>query len=471
MDGFVGRRRYLDLLRTQLPQAGQAGARGKALLLRGRRRVGKTRLVEAFVAQADVPSVFFTASGQPDSIERGLFAEAVASSTLPRKHDYGEDVPATWEDALRRLTDILPDSPSVVVFDELPYVMANNPHFEGTLQKVFDRYLSRKPVLLIAIGSNEAVMRALDAHDRPFHGRATPLEISPLNPHDVAEYRQCSAPDAIDAWLLTGGMPLIVTDWAPDESREEYLRRALGTPLSALVVTGERALTAEIAADPGQRAVIHALRSKSVAFTTLGSITGLASSTLDRTLTSLTATGAIVGERPYSTATSKLRHYRIKDPYLGFWLEYVQPYAAEIDRGRGDLTARRATTGWLAWRGRAVEPLVRESLLRSELCVDTVNADTPIAHVGSYWTRNYRVEVDLVAGDRHPVAQQVQVLGSIKWRSSSRWSDADAAHLHQAAAVVPGGNAATLLAVTPEPVPLPAEVKGFTAADILAAWA
>ena len=56
---------------------------GRCLLIRGRRRIGKSSLVEAFVDRADVPAVFFTASGAADDIELETFAEAVATMLGP----------------------------------------------------------------------------------------------------------------------------------------------------------------------------------------------------------------------------------------------------------------------------------------------------------------------------------------------------------------------------------------------------
>jgi hypothetical protein len=66
MDGFVGRTRELDLLNgllTAVEAGGRTGRPGKALLIRGRRRVGKSRLVEEFVERSGRPHVFFTAIG------------------------------------------------------------------------------------------------------------------------------------------------------------------------------------------------------------------------------------------------------------------------------------------------------------------------------------------------------------------------------------------------------------------------
>jgi hypothetical protein len=55
----------------------------------------------------------------------------------------------------------------VVVLDEMPHLIKTDPGFEGTLQKIFDRELSRRPVLLICVGSDLALMEALNEYGRP----------------------------------------------------------------------------------------------------------------------------------------------------------------------------------------------------------------------------------------------------------------------------------------------------------------
>jgi hypothetical protein len=67
-----------------------------------------------------------------------------------------------------RASSLPDDQPSVVVLDEMPYLIRTDPGFEGTLQKVFDRELSRKPVLLIGIGSDLAMLEALNEYGRPW---------------------------------------------------------------------------------------------------------------------------------------------------------------------------------------------------------------------------------------------------------------------------------------------------------------
>jgi AAA+ ATPase superfamily predicted ATPase len=179
--------------------------------MRGRRRVGKSRLAETFVERAQVPTLYFTASRQgADELE--LFAEEALASRFRGAELFAGIVPDTWDAALRLLHQVLPaDEPTVIVIDEFPYLIEKDPSIEATLQKQWDRLLSRKPVLLILVGSDLAMMEALNTHGRAFFQRGTEMVVPPMSPKETAEIVGIgSAADAFDAYLLTGGLP-----WAP----------------------------------------------------------------------------------------------------------------------------------------------------------------------------------------------------------------------------------------------------------------
>ena len=87
MAGFVGRARELKLLAdlsATVASNSRTGRPGKTLLIRGRRRVGKSRLVEEFVERSNLPSVYFTAVGGSKTQDLAGFTAAVAESTLPQ---------------------------------------------------------------------------------------------------------------------------------------------------------------------------------------------------------------------------------------------------------------------------------------------------------------------------------------------------------------------------------------------------
>lgn len=447
MDGFVGRDRELAALERMLQRAargGPGGRPGRALLMRGRRRVGKSRLVEEFVERAGVPYLYFTASAQPTvGADLRLFVEAALSSSLPDIAVFEEQAPQTWDAALRLLAASLPaDRATVIILDEMPYLIATDPGFEGTLQKLFDRELSRRPVLLICIGSDLAMMEALNAYGRPFHQRATEMVVPPLSPADVLEMLAVPAADAFDAYLVSGGLPLILDEWPAGATVMDYLADALRDPTSALLVSGERALAAEFPLESQARLVLGAIGAGERAYSLIARATGgISPASLGRALQLLAAKRLVEVTAPLSTRPSRETRYAVADPYLRFWLSFVGPYLPEIERGRGDLTLARVRRSWTSWRGRAIEPVVRESMRR--LPGDQLPAGTTV--IGGYWTRTNDPEVDIVGADREPVAKTVTMVGSVKWQERRPFDDHDLARLVLHRSQVPGADETTPL--------------------------
>lgn len=66
-------------------------------------------------------------------------------------------------------------------------------------QKVWDHAFQKAPVLVIAIGSDEAMMDALTDYRRPLYDRAREMVIHPLTPAEVAEMLELPPADALDA--------------------------------------------------------------------------------------------------------------------------------------------------------------------------------------------------------------------------------------------------------------------------------
>lgn len=420
---FVGRHRELEILRDELNHVRKADddRPGRCLLIRGRRRVGKSRLIEIFAERSEVPFLYFTATGASAEADLAQFHQDTIESTLPGRELLAAARPANWNDALRLLAAALPDEgPSIVVLDELPYLMDDGYAFEGTLQRSWDRYLSRKPVLFILIGSDLSMMEALNNYDRPFHQRGREMVIGPMNPLDLSTMLGLPAADAFDAALVTGGLPLICTDWQPGQDLWQFLADSLTNPTSPLLVSAERSLAAEFPGHTQATTVLAAIGSGERTFTNIGKAAGdIGATPLNRSLATLTDKRIVAAELPLSTRPSKERRYRITDPYLRFWLRFLGPAMPEIERGRGDLTLDRIRRDWTTWRGRAVEPLIRDALARR--LPDNHLPAAPA--IGGYWTRGNEGEIDIVGADREPIARQLLFVGSIKWLERSTFDD------------------------------------------------
>jgi uncharacterized protein len=434
------------------------------VLIRGRRRVGKSRLVEEFLRTADVSSVFFTASRKPDR-QLARFAAEISESNLPDAHLYAA-TPQTWDAALALLANVLPDQPSIVVIDELPYLLETDPGLEAILQNCWDRHLKKKPVLLLLVGSDLARMEALDQYGRAFHRRGTELVVPPFSPAEIATMVDLAAADAIDAFLVTGGLPLVLDEWPAGTSLNDYLRDALARSTSALIVSAERALAAEFPAEGQARRVLGAVGSART-FSTIQRVAGgLTATSLNRSLDLLTSKRVIARDVPLSEKPSKEARYRIADPYQRFWLRFIGPHLSEIERGRSDLVLARIEQNWTKWRDQAVEPVVREALER--LLPDERFPDAE--KVGGFWTRTNDITIDLVGADRSPVARRTAFVGSIKWREGAPFDQSDVAVLTAHSSQLPGASDSTLLVgVSRSDFSATGLDAQFTPADLLSA--
>jgi len=447
MDGFVGRQTELaalDRMLARVAAGGRAGRPGRALLVRGRRRVGKSRLVEEFVERSGLPHLYFTASAlTSSSADVQMFVEAGRTSSLPGADLFAGQSPQGWDAALNLLARALPtDRPSVVILDEMPYLIENDHGFEGTLQKLFDRELARLPVLLIGIGSDLAMMEALNGYGRPFHQRATEMVVLPLNPRNVADMLALPAAGAFDAYLVSGGLPLILDEWPRGASVSEYLSEIVADPTSALLVSGERALAAEFPPESQARRVLAAIGAGERTYSMVSRASGLPQASLSRALELLITKRVVQAQTPLYTRPSLDSRYTVADPHLRFWLAFLGPYLHEIERGRGDLTLARITTSWTAWRGRAIEGVIREALRRLP---ERLPGDT--REIGGYWTRSNDPEIDLVGADREPIAKTITFVGSIKWQETRPFDSHDLGRLLRHRDQLPGAEAETPLLV------------------------
>lgn len=185
------------------------------------------------------------------------------------------------------------------------------------------------------------------------------------------------------------------------------------------------------------RAILETVGTGERTFSNIATKTGsgLLPGTLAPILTNLAAKRVIATDLPLSTVPdTKNKRYRISDPYLRFWLAFLRRAIADSERGRPDLALRRIERSWTAWRGRAVEPVIRQTL--SRVLPDDRWPDTE--EIGSWWNRRNNPEIDLVGADRGPVARDVHFVGSIKWYDNRLFDQRDHEELVRGAAFVPG---------------------------------
>ncbi len=477
MRQFVGRADLLARIDREWAAVREEGE-GRMITIRGRRRVGKTWLVEEFIERAAPPSVFFAASRQTEDRELALFAQALAQSSLPSKDHAAGVTFATWQAALTGAAGAADRArPSVIVLDEFPYLLgdtaASRDAVLGAVQTAWDRTLSKQPVLLILVGSDQAMMETITAPRQPLHQRPSrELFVPPLNPAEAAALSSLTGADALDSYLVTGGFPKVVRATS-GRSLADFLPDQLAEDGTALVATGRLILDAEFGSNSQARSILSVLGEGLRRRSDVSRETGIDAANIKRPLDFLGAEKRVVeGRRPLSTAASRDTRYEIVDPFLRFYMRFIDRYRGEIERGRGRVVASLILRDWSTYRGKAIESIVRRSL--EEMIPDARLGDAMA--VGAYWTADHATEVDLVGADRRdPPAGRVSFIGSIKWLGARKVTRADHAALLRSAARVPGADPATTRTVAVSRLGADADATRLfdvvlDADDVLAAW-
>ena len=283
------------------------------------------------------------------------------------------------------------------------------------------------------------MMERLTAYDRPFFGRADNLLLGPLNPAEVGSALELAAIDAIDAHLVTGGLPGIVRAWPSGVKALEFMEVECEDPASPMFGVPEAALLAEFPMPDVTRRVIEAVGGENRTHAKIASdagtrVGGVPSGTLSPILQRLVAEKRVLAvDEPLSTRPGKPPLYRVADSSLRFHLAMGRAALQWTLRGRPSSAVALVQRRWQTWRGRAVEPVIRQALERA---ADSTPWPDAVA-VGGWWNRSFDPEIDIVGADRSPVATQVYYAGSVKWLNRP-FDGRDLADLQKGAMSIPG---------------------------------
>ena len=155
------------------------------LILYGRRRVGKTRLLTHWMGRHAQQAIYWVAEptsalDQLRSFSQTLFNYSQPDVPAPLEFSY-----ATWEQALQQAAALAKEQRLALFIDEVTYLLDVMPSWPGVLQKMWDHHLSKTNLILALSGSQMGLMQNLLAYEAPLYGRAAAqIKLPPL-PFDV----------------------------------------------------------------------------------------------------------------------------------------------------------------------------------------------------------------------------------------------------------------------------------------------
>jgi hypothetical protein len=452
---FVNRRDELDALERWWER------RGSALgLVWGRRRVGKTALLEEFAH--DKRTIFHTGAGRPAGDELRLLSEAAAQSVGFGARDLGDRPFANWDDALDSLAAAATRERLLLVIDELPDLVGVSPELPGVLRAFWDRVRATTKLRILLCGSAVRTMEAIQEERAPLYGRFDlSLLLHPFRPHEAAEMLKGLDPsDRALVWGIVGGVPLYLDWWDTGRSVRQNLLLLACTPGGRLLDEGRLVLATE--GDLGGLGGL-ALRAIAAGRTRHNEIEQAIRAEPTRVLERLIELRLVerlvpVTENP---ARTRRRIYRIADNFLAFWLGVLDRHRSAISRGLGGQILPVLAEQLDGHMGDRWEAAFRQHLLR--LAANGGLGDE-IVDIGRWWQDSPPIEIDAVALAGR--GREAVLVGEAKW-SRQASGPALRAELERKAEALPKLSPDPTYAVCArKKVKDPADILAITAADI-----
>lgn len=423
---LINRERELAALRSAAEDRG-----GQLVVVWGRRRTGKTFLLEAFAQTRQ--AVYYTATQQSAPVELAAFTDAVRASIGSEGLPAGYAFP-DWSVALDFLTTVGAGERLVVVLDEFPYLASSAPGLESIVQRWWDQRGRTSHMMLVLCGSAVAYMGQIGGAAAPLHQRATAsVLVSPLDYRASGRFMDTlPAADRAVVYGILGGTPLYLEQWDPAASRRANLLRLFGNPASPLVDAAELVLSGEL---PELEGAFRILQAVALGRTRPGEIADYARVAVERPLKRLTTLGILERRVPAleDPARTKRAVYRIVDPYFVFWFRFIASHRAQIARGLGaQLVDGRVLPGLDDHMGGIFEEMAREHA-RGLAAAGELEAD----RIDAWWSADGAHEIDLVGVTG---GQRVSLAGTAKW-SQRLLGRSELANLEGHARALPGYSA------------------------------
>ena len=352
------------------------------IILYGRRRIGKTYLLQKFLSEVG-----------------GLYLLAEESETIledfsGRLADYFDD-PLLRENPLqswRAFFTYLAGKSSkrlVVIIDEVQYIAKSHRDFLSVLQKYWDMHLSKTNIMLILCGSLVSFMEGILSAKSPIYGRRTGAwKVTEMDFFNVRDFHPLSTEEAIYVYSVFGGVPQYWADYNPKLDFWDNLRVLLLSRGAKYYDEPKYLLKQELRDVSRYFSILRAI---ALGYNRFGQIADKARvevNSLGKYLTVLEEMGYVGEEK--SVIGKGRTIYKINDKFFNFWFRFVYSRKSEIEMGFDIVEDIKSSFN--EYVGLVFEDIVKQFLIR----LNRVNRlPFRFTKIGRWWHKNE--EIDLVA--------------------------------------------------------------------------
>lgn len=366
-NAFVGREAELKKLK-KIAEKKMASL----VVITGRRRIGKSRLVQEFV-QGRKHYMFSGIAPLENTTavdQRKEFAKQFAE-----QFDLYEPNFDDWSNYFQLLAKQTSKTGVVIFFDEISWMGSKDPNFLGKLKIAWDLYFSQNPNLVfILCGSVSSWIEKNILSSTSFFGRiAAKISLEELNLKECYEFFdqinfQASAFERLIYLSVVGGIPWYLELLNSSDSASENIRNLCLTKDGILVDEFERIFN-DLFGKRGEiyQKIIEKLDGGPLEFNAIAqSLSYSNSGTLSEYLGELVSSGFISRDYTWSLKTgnlSRLSRFRLSDNYLKFYFRFILPNMTKIKKNQLSKVSVSSLPAWNSVLGLQFENLVLNNQL------------------------------------------------------------------------------------------------------------
>lgn len=388
---FIGRKAELTSLNDLLTKKTSS-----LVVIKGRRRIGKSRLIEEFAKKG----MFYHFSGLAPvqgitaQDQRNEFALQLSQQTnLPELQQVDD-----WTKLFSLLADKCKSGRMIILFDEISWMAQDDPSFLSKLKNAWDMHFKNNPrLILILCGSVSTWIEKNIINSTGYFGRISiDLTLGELSLRECNELLESlgfrrSALEKLIILSMTGGVPWYLEQVNPSRSAPENIQ-ALCFQKNALFTKEYTHIFHDLF---GKRSSIYqkitsALINEDLDYASLANKLEYAkSSALSEYLSDLVLSGYIIQYNTWSFKTTnslpKIMKYRLSDNFLRFYFRYMKNKLKMINDGNYANVSPTSLPGWNSMLGIQFENLVLKNrgLIHEALAINPADIITS----GPYFQR------------------------------------------------------------------------------------
>ncbi len=402
---FIGRERELATLNKLY-----ASNKFEFIVIYGRRRVGKTALINQFIEGKNAIYFMGVESNAKQNLEN--FSKSII------EYNTGIETETSFlsfQAALEYVFKLSEKERLILAIDEYPYVARSSKSLASTLQLLIDKYKDHSKLMLILCGSSMSYMEDhVLAYKAPLYGRRTAqMKLVPFDFDETCRYfKNFSDEDKALIYGIVGGTPQYLLQMNVELSVEDNIKNTYLNPTSALFEEPENLLKQEVREPALYNAIITAIATGASRMSEISSKVGEDTNICSAYVKNLVSLGIIQKETPYGEKASRKSVYSIEDNMFRFWYRFIPENNSIIARGAVDLAYKRIEPFLSDYMGKVFEDICKQYLWKLLL---TGKCPVEFSSLGRWWgndpVEKRQAEVDILAEQDKNTA----LFGECKW--------------------------------------------------------